>query len=106
VFLLRRRLPLRARVGAGIVARARRSAGARLPSRCSVIQIYDGGDDRGLLRRLEFADTRADSAILVAPITELSFDRGSPVFRAIAAYQKSRRAPNAEATGPRASARR
>jgi hypothetical protein len=103
LFLLRRHLPLRARAGARIVAKARAGAGAPLSSHCSVIQVYDAGDAMGLLCHLEFADHKAGSAILVAPIAELSFDRGSPVFREIAAYQKSRRAGEAS---PRACAKR
>jgi hypothetical protein len=99
LFLLRRHLPLRARVGGRIVAKARGGA-----SQCTVIQVYDAGEAQGLLCHLEFADQNAGSRILVAPITELSFDRGSPVFREIVAYQKSRRAGGGE--GPRAGARR
>ncbi|WP_003614400.1 MULTISPECIES: hypothetical protein [Methylosinus] len=100
LFLLRRHLPLRARAGGRIVAKAHGSA-----SRCTVIQVYDAGESQGLLCHLEFADQKAGSRVLVAPITDLSFDRGSPVFREIVAYQKSRRAGGGGEV-PRACARR
>lgn len=92
VTLLQRHLPLRARMAAkarGAVANSRRS------SLCSVTQIFDAGDI-GLVCQLQLVDAGASAAIILAPITQLSFDRGSPVYREIAAYQKRRRARHAQ----------
>lgn len=88
VTLLQRHLPLRARMA----AKARGAAAeSKRPSPCSVTQVFDAGGEIGLVCQLQVADARASSAIVLAPITQLSFDRGSPVFREIILYQKRRR---------------
>lgn len=92
VALLQSRLPLPARAGASLVATARAAcSNPRLSPRCSVTQIYDAGDQLGLMCRLEFKD-RADAAtIFVASIMQLSFDRKCSISHEILAYQKWRR---------------
>jgi hypothetical protein len=93
VSLLRRFLPLKAR----LLAKTRGAAESKRPLRCSVTQVFDAGEDMGVMCQLQLAD--ADS-IVVAPITQLGFDRSGPAFREIVAYQRFRRARAADETRP------
>jgi hypothetical protein len=99
VSLLRQFLPLKAR----LLAKRRDGADARRPLRCAVTQVFDAGEDMGVMCQLQWVD---GESIIVAPITQLGFDRGEPAFREIAAYQRRRRARVAEEARPRARAAR
>lgn len=92
IVLLQRHLPLSARAAAPLVASVRAAASnATFSSRCSVTQIYDAGDQLGLMCQLQFKDKGIEPSVFVASIMKLSFDRKSPVWRDIAAYQRTRR---------------
>lgn len=88
---LQRRLPLPARVATPLATVRAGSSNAKRSSRCLVTQIYDAGDRLGLMCQLQFEDKADETAIFVASIMRLSFDRKCSISRELAAYQKLRR---------------
>jgi hypothetical protein len=51
--------------------------------------VFDAGETFGLMRQVEVG-AGADPSLLVAPITELSFDGKHPIAREIADYRRRR----------------
>jgi hypothetical protein len=85
---LRRYSPLaahpRGRLRTSLIGAARRGA---FDDRYKVTGVFDAGETFGLLCQVEVG---ADPSLLVASITELSFDRKHPIAREIADYRRRR----------------
>lgn len=62
---------------------------AVVPDTCTVGEIIYTGDEGGITCKLDFG-LENESAIFLASITNLIFDRRCPLYRQITAYQKHR----------------
>jgi hypothetical protein len=60
-----------------------------IPARCQVIDVLNLGDDGGVACCLDIGGPETTAAHIVS-ITHLIFDRRSPLFREIYAYQRRR----------------
>jgi hypothetical protein len=65
---------------------SKQSAGLTVPARCKVVGIHYAGDAGGILCCLDISATGG----YFVSITHLEFDRRTPLFRQIAAYQRHR----------------
>jgi hypothetical protein len=85
----RRRLPLVAHPRGRLRASLMRGAQNRGPdSRCRVTHVFDAGETFGLMCQVEVRES--EPALLVTPITELTFDRRHPLARDVADYRRRR----------------
>jgi hypothetical protein len=83
-------LPLDARLSPGVRATLRqRSLEGTIPDRCQVISIFYMGEEGGIVCGLDIGGPDTKTPFLVS-ITHLAFDRRSPLFRPIDAYQRHR----------------
>jgi hypothetical protein len=62
---------------------------AVVPDTCTVAEIIYTGEEGGITCKLDFG-LENESAIFLASITNLVFDRRCPLYRQITAYQKHR----------------
>lgn len=60
-----------------------------IPARCQVVGVFNLGDDGGVGCSLDIGGPEATNAHIVS-ITHLIFNRRSPLFRDIDAYQRRR----------------
>jgi hypothetical protein len=78
---LRRTLPASGHPRSALLAELRaRGAAGRAAPRLSVIDIFDAGQEGGLMCRFFVADQGARS--FVAPLSHIAFDRRHPLARA------------------------
>lgn len=83
-------LPLAARATPELAASIRwQSGGIEVSSSCRVTRVHYLGDEGGILCHLAFDRDTGPRAFIVS-ITHLLFDRGNPLAREIASYQKHR----------------
>ncbi len=88
---MRRYLPLAASPRGRLSASLRGAAPNRpVPDRCMVTNVFDAGDERGLMCQLLIGDGASNLSLIVAPVTELSFHRRYPFAREIADYRRFR----------------
>lgn len=98
---LQRFLPLRAYGRPPLIGMLRKhSPDMTASSRLMVTNVYDAGDQSGLMCKIDFAPGAARRPILVVPITLLAFDRRHPISRDVAEYRR-RRAELTETAGAR-----
>ena len=62
--------------------------GAPMTSRCQVTSVFYAGEARGLLCQLVVQEATATSRIIMAPLTQIAFDRRHSIAREIAANLK------------------
>lgn len=62
---------------------------AVVPDTCTIGEIIYTGEEGGITCKLDFG-LKNESAIFLASITNLIFDRRCPLYRQITAYQKHR----------------
>jgi hypothetical protein len=60
-----------------------------IPDRCSVTKLFYMGEEGGIVCGLDVGGPDTKTPLIVS-ITHLSFDRRSPLFRQIEAYQRHR----------------
>ena len=83
-------LPLEARLSPSARAMLlQRSSDSTIPDRCQVISIFYMGEEGGIVCGLDIGGPDTKTPFLVS-ITHLAFDRRSPLFRSIDAYQRHR----------------
>lgn len=83
-------LPLEARLFPSVKALLRqRSSEGTIPDRCQVISIFYMGEEGGIVCGLDIGGPDTKTPFLVS-ITHLAFDRRTPLFRTIDAYQRHR----------------
>lgn len=58
-------------------------------TRCRVVDIHYAGEEGGIVCKLEMEGQKADEGFFVS-ITHLIFERKTPLFRQIDAYQRHR----------------
>lgn len=88
---LRRILPLAAhRRPPFAAALRRRLACPDVIPRVMVTDIFYAGEEKGLMCRVDVQGLADDAIVLVAPVTQLAFNRRHPIARDIAAYRKRR----------------
>jgi hypothetical protein len=92
---LQQALPLHAhgRTALAAVLQRHSSAASTMP-RVMVTDIFYAGEEKGLMCRVDVQGLTNDRTVVVAPLTQLAFDRRHPVTRDIAAYRNKRRAKN------------
>jgi len=96
---LRRALPLTAHGRPSLTAVLGRSlSSANLMPRVTVTDIFYAGEENGLMCRVDVQGLAEEPVVVVAPVTQLAFNRKHPIARDIAAYRK-RRAEAATVTG-------
>lgn len=84
-------LPIEARLDPRLVDHFRKEfPQRRFPERWAITDVHYGGDEGGILCRLDDALSDEDQRLYVS-LTHLEFDRRSPLAREIFAYQKHRR---------------
>jgi hypothetical protein len=84
-------LPLPAIVTPRLAATLRQqSPGTSIPKACQVTWVSNAGDAGGIMCKLSAEGEVDNKMALVTSITQLDFDRRSPLAREIAAYQKHR----------------
>ena len=79
---------------AGIATELRRSLAEKspevpIPARCKVVDVLNLGDEGGVACCLDMGGSNT-TAVHIVSITHLLFDRRSPLFREIDAYQRRR----------------
>ena len=83
-------LPLEARLSPSTKAMlVQRSSERAIPDHCQVISIFYTGEAGGIVCGLDIGGPDTKTPFLVS-ITHLAFDRRSPLFRPIDAYQRHR----------------
>lgn len=83
-------LPIDARISKDLQRTlAAKSPEIPIPTRCQVIDVLNLGDDGGVTCCLDIGGPETPAVHLVS-ITHLIFDRRSPLFREIDAYQRRR----------------
>jgi len=88
---LRRALPLTAHGRPSLTAVLGRSlACANLMPRVTVTDVFYAGEENGLMCRVDVHGVTDEPVVVVAPVTQLAFNRRHPVARDIAAYRKRR----------------
>jgi hypothetical protein len=88
---LRRALPLTAHGRPSLTAVLGRSRSCvDVMPRVTVTDVFYAGEEKGLMCRLDVQGFADDPVIVVAPVTQLTFNRRHPVARDIAAYRKRR----------------
>jgi len=93
---LRRALPLTAHGRPPLAAMLSRNHDcANLMPRVTVTDVFDAGEENGLMCRIDVQGGIDAPVVVVAPVTQLAFNRRHPIAREIAAYRKHR----AEAAG-------
>ncbi len=96
---LRRALPLTAHGRPSLTATLSRNLYcANLMPRVTVTDVFYAGEKSGLMCRVDVHGLAGEPVVVVAPVTQLAFNRRHPVARDIAAYRK-RRAEAATVTG-------
>ena len=96
---LRRALPLTAHGRPSLTATLSRNFYcANLMPRVTVTDVFYAGEKSGLMCRVDVHGLAGEPVVVVAPVTQLAFNRRHPVARDIAAYRK-RRAEAATVTG-------
>ena len=81
-------------IAAGIAKDLQRSLAAKspempIPARCQVVDVLNLGDEGGVACCLDIGGPDT-AAVHIVSITHLLFDRRSPLFRDINAYQRRR----------------
>ena len=83
-------LPLDARLSPGVrIMLRQRSSEGTIPDRCQVTSIFYMGEEGGIICGLDIGGPETKTPCFVS-ITHLAFDRRSPLFRSIDAYQRHR----------------
>ena len=83
-------LPLETRLSANLrKTLAKQAPETTLPDRCMVTEIFYAGDEGGIACRLDIGGPESKTPFIVS-LTHLVFDRRSPLFRQIDAYQRHR----------------
>ena len=96
---LRRALPLTAHGRPSLTAMLRRRLSCQdVIPRVTVTDIFYAGEKNGLMCRVDVQGFADEPVVVVAPVTQLAFNRKHPITRDIAAYRK-RRAETAAVTG-------
>jgi hypothetical protein len=82
-------LPIEARPTPGLAETlSKQSSGWVVPARCNVVSIHYAGEAGGIVCGLDIVGPESSKPFV--SITHLDFDRRSPLFRQIAAYQRHR----------------
>jgi hypothetical protein len=98
---LQRFLPLRAYGRPPLIGMLRRhSPYTTASSRLLVMNVFDAGEQSGLMCKVHLASGASASSVLVVPVTLLAFDRRHPISREVAEYRR-RRAELTEKAGAR-----
>jgi len=88
---LRRALSLTAHGRPPLTAALRRSlACANHMPRVTVTDVFYAGEEKGLMCRIDVQGEIDEPVVVVAPVTQLAFNRKHPIARDIAAYRKRR----------------
>ena len=88
---LRRALPLTAHGRPSLTAALRqRLPGAIVMPRVTVTDVFYGGEKDGLMCRVHVQGAIDEPLVVVAPITQLAFNRWHPIAHDIAVYRKRR----------------
>jgi len=83
-------LPMKTRLSPNVrETLAEQSPESPIPSRCMVTEVFYMGDEGGISCGLDIGGPDTKTPFIVS-ITHLIFDRRSPVFRQIEAYQRHR----------------
>ncbi len=86
---LRRALPLTAHGRPPLTEALRRSlACANLMPRVTVTDVFYAGEENGLMCRIDVQGLADEPMVVVAPVTQLAFNRRHPIARDIDAYRK------------------
>jgi hypothetical protein len=67
----------------------RRMHPSSMPARCRIVGIHYAGDEGGIVCKLDLGEVGIKESVHVS-ITHLIFERKSPLFRQIDAYQRHR----------------
>jgi hypothetical protein len=87
---LRRALPLTAHGRPSLTAVLGRSLSSNLMPRVTVTDVFYAGEESGLMCRVDVHGVIDQPVVVVAPVTQLAFNRRHPIARDIAAYRKRR----------------
>jgi hypothetical protein len=88
---LRRALPLTAHGRPSLAATLSRNLYcANLMPRVTVTDVFYAGEKNGLMCRIDVHGVIDQPVVVVAPVTQLAFNRKHPIARDIAAYRKHR----------------
>ncbi len=88
---LRRALPLAAHgLTALAAALRRRFSGANVLTRLTVTDVFYASEEKGLMCRIDLHGKSGPPILLVAPLTQLAFNRRHAIAQEIAAYRKRR----------------
>ena len=83
-------LPLEARLQQHVKsALSKQSPDIAIPDRCNVTKLFYMGDEGGIVCGLDVGGPVTKTPFIVS-ITHLAFDRRSPLFRQMEAYQRHR----------------
>jgi hypothetical protein len=85
---LRRALPLMAHGRPSLTAVLGRSLSSNLMPRVTVTDVFYAGEENGLMCRIDVQGLADEPMVVVAPVTQLAFNRRHPIARDIAAYRK------------------
>jgi hypothetical protein len=85
---LRRALPLVAHGRPSLTAVLARSLSSNLMPRLTVTDVFYAGEKNGLMCRIDLGAAIDEPIVVVAPISQLAFNRRHPIARDIAAYRK------------------
>ncbi len=68
----------------------RRVSGAKVIARLTVTDVFYAGEENGLMRRIDVQEASGVPVVLLAPLTQLKFDKKNPLAQDIAAYRRRR----------------
>ena len=87
---LKAALPVETILGASLTETlSKEGSGIAIPRRCNVLDVFYTGEEGGILCALEIPGPATNAAFYVS-ITHLIFERKSPLFSQIDAYQRHR----------------
>jgi len=88
---LRRLLPFKAWARPALSASLRKFHSPQKVGQSFIVSsIFDAGRQQGIMCKLEIPDAATGPHSIVVPITQITFGRGCPISREIAAYRKGR----------------
>ncbi len=87
---LKASLPVVTRLSQNLIRNlSKQSPDSMIPASCSIVSIFYAGEEGGIVCGLDIGGSKTRSPHFVS-ITHLGFDRHTPLFRQIAAYQRHR----------------
>ena len=87
---LKASLPIETRLSQNLIRTlSKQSPDLVIPASCSVVSIFYTGEEGGIVCGLDIGGSETKVPHFVS-ITHLGFDRHTPLFRQIAAYQRHR----------------